>query len=114
MRQSLALLTLSVMATGVIVANRFVSTAGALTVAAAGNTYGVSESAGAIGERVPLTHQGSAVVETAGAIAAGSLVEAGANGTAALKAAGVTLGRLAPGESATAAGQFVEVILAFN
>lgn len=114
MRQSISLLTLSVRATAAIAANRFVSVAGAQVASAAGNSYGVSESAGAIGDLVPVTNEGTAVVETGGAIAAGSLVEAGANGTAVLKAAGVTLGRLAPGEVATAAGQFVEVILAFN
>lgn len=111
-RQSLSLITLTVVATGAITANRFVSPAGALA-GAAGNAYGVAESAAAIGEKIPVTSHGTAVVEAGAAIAAGALVEADATGRAITKAAGVTLGRLAPGEVAGAAGQFVEVIL-FN
>ncbi len=112
-KQSTSLLTLTVIATGVISANRFISPAGALA-GAAGNAYGVSESAAAIGEKTPVTSCGTAVVETGAAIAAGALVEADATGRAITKAAGVTLGRLAPGEVATAAGQFVEVLLINN
>lgn len=112
-KQSLSLLTLTVTATAVITANRFISPAGALA-GAAGNAYGVAETSAAIGEKLPVTSHGSAVVEAGAAIAAGALVEADATGRAITKAAGVALGRLAPGEVATAAGQFVEVILINN
>lgn len=113
MRQSLKLLTLSVVATTVVLANRFIGLTGTYA-AAAGNAYGVSESAAAIGERFPVTGDGTAVVETGGAIAAGAAVESDATGRAVTKAAGIALGRLAPGEVATGAGQFVEIILIPN
>lgn len=109
-KQSLAILTLSAVAAAQITANRFVSTSYGVPAAAA-NTLGVAESAAAAGERFPVTNQGTAVVETGAAISAGALVETDATGRAITKSAGVTQGRLAPGESATAAGQFVEVIL---
>lgn len=113
MKQSLPLLKLTSTATGVIVANRFVTVAGVQT-GAAGNALGVAETAAAIGEKFPVDVIGTAIVEAGAAIAAGALVEADASGRAVTKAAGVTLGRLAPGEVALASGQLVEVILAFN
>ncbi len=112
-KQSKSLLVLSVVATAAITANRFATVAGAQT-GAAGNSIGVADSAAAIGERFPVVNQGTAVVEAGAAIAAGALVEADASGRAVTKAAGVTLGRLAPGESAAGVGNFVEVILFTN
>lgn len=113
-KQSIALLTQTIIAAGIIAANRFVTPA--LAQAGAGvNTYGVAEAAAAAaGDKTPVTTHGTAVVETGAAIAAGALVETDANGRAITKAAGVTVGRLAPGEVATGAGQFVEVILINN
>lgn len=113
MKQSLPLLKLTLTATAAIVANRFVTGAGAQT-GAAGNALGVAETAAAIGEKLPVDVIGTAIVEAGAAIAANALVEADASGRAVTKSAGVTLGRLAPGESAAAAGQLIEVILAFN
>lgn len=112
-KQSKSLLVLSVVATAAITANRFATGAGAQT-GAAGNAIGVADSAAQIGERFPVVNQGTAVVEAGAAIAAGALVEADASGRAVTKTAGVTLGRLAPGESASGAGSFVEVILFVN
>lgn len=113
MKQSKSNFTLSVVAAGVIVANRFVTPA-AIQAVAGDNAYGVADSQAAVGERFPVVNQGSAIVETGAAIAAGALVQSDATGRAITKAAGTTLGRLAPGEVATAAGQFVEVILIVN
>lgn len=113
MRNGISLLALPQTATGVITANRFVTPAAA--VAGAGlNAQGVAQNAAAIGEKITTTVMGTEVVETGAAIAAGALIECDATGRAITKAAGVTLGRLAPGESASAAGQFVEVILIPN
>ena len=111
-KQSLNLLTLNVIATAAVLANRFVGLTGA-PAAALANAYGVSEMSAAIGERFAVTNQGTAVVETGAAIAAGALVESDATGRAITRATGVVLGRLLPSQAATAAGQFVEVIL-FN
>ncbi|MDB5802272.1 MAG: hypothetical protein JWL63_3211 [Rhodocyclales bacterium] len=113
MQNAIPLLSLPILASGVLVANRFVSPAGA-TAAAAGNSYGVNRTAAAIGDRVTLDVLGTTMVESGAAIAAGALIEADATGRAVTKSAGVTLGRLAPGESASAAGQLVEVILIPN
>jgi hypothetical protein len=113
LQNNIPLLSLPIVATGAITACRFVGPALALA-AAAGNALGVSRSDAAIGERTTIDVLGTAVVETGGAIAAGALVEADATGRAVTKAAGVALARLVPGESATAAGQFVEVILLPN
>lgn len=113
MRNGISLLALPMLATGVIAANRFVTPAAA--VAGAGlNAQGVAQMAAAIGEKFTTTVMGTEVVETGAAIAAGALIECDATGRAITKAAGVTLARLAPGESASAAGQFVEVILIPN
>lgn len=113
MKQSIPLLTLTLIASGVIVSNRFVTPAGA--VAGAGvNTQGVANSAAAIGDNFAATVMGTEIVEAGAAIAAGALIETDATGRAITKAVGVSVGRLAPGEVATAAGQFVEVILLPN
>ena len=113
MRNGISLLAVAITATGAITSNRFVTAAGALT-GAAGNAQGVAQSDAAIGAKVTATVIGTEVVETGAAIAAGALIESDATGRAITKAAGVTLGRLAPGEVATAAGQFVEIILIQN
>lgn len=109
-RQSTPVLTLSVIATAVLNADRFVTAPGAVPAAGA-SAFGVGRTSAAIGERVPVDVMGTAVVETGGAIAANAFVETDSLGRAVTKSAGVTLARLAPGEVATGAGQFVEVIL---
>lgn len=113
MKQSLSLLTLSVAAVGALTAARFVTPALARAVAGE-NAYGVALTDAAIGEVVGVVNKGTAIVEAGAAIVAGALVQADASGRAITKAAGVTLGRMAPGEVAGAAGDFVEVILFDN
>jgi len=112
-RQSTSLFARSLRLTATVVANRFVTGLGAQA-GAAGNALGVTRTAGVSGDLVSVDIMGSAVVEAGAAIAANALVEADASGRAVTKSAGVTLGRLAPGEVASAAGQFVEVILIQN
>lgn len=112
-RQCIPVLTLSLPLTGTVVAERFVTGAGAQT-GAAGNALGVTRTAGVSGDIVPVDVIGTTIVEAGAAIAANALVEADASGRAVTKSAGVTLGRLTPGQSATAAGQFVEVLLIQN
>lgn len=112
-RQAISLLTLTLGLTGTVVANRFVAGDGTQT-GAAGNAIGVARTAGVSGDNIPVDAIGTAVVEAGAAISANALVEADASGRAVTKSAGVTLGRLAPGQSASAAGQFVEVILIQN
>jgi hypothetical protein len=110
MRNGISLLALAQVATGVITSRRFVTPAAA--VAGAGvNAQGVAQSDAAIGDSFTTTVLGTEIVEAGAAIAANALIECDATGRAITKADGVTLGRLAPGDVATAAGQFVEVIL---
>ncbi|MDX8385361.1 MAG: hypothetical protein R8M11_02460 [Gallionella sp.] len=112
-RNSTPLLALSIMAIGAITANRFITPAG--DVAAAGvNTQGVAQSDAAIGESFTATVIGTEVVETGATIVAGALIETDATGRAISHVAGVAVARLAPGETATFAGEFVEVILFAN
>lgn len=114
MQNSLPLLSFTMTAAGVIAANRFVTPAGAQAGAGV-NTQGVARmAAAAAGDKITVDAMGTAVIEAGAAITAGSLVESDASGRAITKATGVAVGRLAPGESATAAGQFVEIILLPN
>lgn len=113
MRNSIALLTLSMQLSGTVSANRFLATD--MTQAGLGaNTYGATRTNGVSGEVVPVDVLGTTIIETGGAILAGAKVQSDANGRAITIDTGVVTGRLAPGESATAAGQFVEVILIVN
>lgn len=114
MRNSTVLLALSALATAAITANRFVSVGGATVAGDGVSCGGVARAAAAIGERHTFDVIGTAVVETGAAIAANALIQSDATGRAITKAAGTTVARLAPGEVATAAGQFVEVILLVN
>ena len=113
MRNFKPIMTLTAVLAGTVAASRFVNTS--LTLAGAGvNTYGVARTAGVSGDAVPVDMLGTAIVETGAAIAAGAAIESDASGRAITKSTGVTAARLAPGESASAAGQFVEVILIPN
>ena len=111
MRQSQPILTLPMKATGAIVARRFITAVGAEAVAA-GNALGVSRFAAAVGETVPVDVLGTAVVEAGGIIAAGALVEVGADGKAVAKNVGVTVARALEGSGG--AGAFIEVLLIAN
>lgn len=113
MRNSIALLTLSVQLAGTVEANRFIAI-DMTQAGAGGNTYGVSRTKGVSGDVVPVDVIGTTIVETGGALLAGAKVQADANGRAVTLDTGVFTARLAPGESASAAGQFVEVILILN
>lgn len=109
--QNTALLALTVVATGVIVGDRFITGAGAQT-GAAGNALGVARYGGAIGDKITTDVIGTAIVEAGAAVAANALIESDASGRAITKAAGVTLGRAL--QAAAAAGQKIEVLLIQN
>lgn len=108
-RQSISVLALTLGLTGTVVANRFVTGAGVQT-AAGGNALGVAVTDGVAGENIPVTHLGTEIVEAGAVIAANALVESDASGRAIPHSAGTILGRMAPTQSAAAAGEFVEVI----
>lgn len=111
-RQFTSILTLPLIATGVIAAERFVTFAGAQAGAAA-NTLGVSRAAAAAaGQAIPVDAEGTAVVEAGAAIAAGAAIETDAQGRAITRSAGPTVARAL--QAATAAGEFIEVRLVAN
>lgn len=103
----------SVKATAALTAKRFV-TAGGAVATAAGRALGVTRSDAAIGEYAPVTVLGVEIVTAGGVIAADAAVEVGATGKAVALSAGTKVGRLAPGSSAAADGDLVEVILIPN
>ena len=111
-QQAIPLLTLPLTLTGAITANRFATAAGAQAGADA-NTLGVSRSTGAIAEKVPVDILGTAVVESGAAVAAGATLKSDATGRAITWVTSGAKVALAL-EAASAAGQFIEVLLIPN
>lgn len=111
-QQAIGILPLTVLLSGTVAANRFVTVAGAQAGADA-NTLGVARSAGVSGDRITVDVLGTAVVEAGAAISAGATLETDASGRAVTWATsgpkvGIAL------EAAGAAGQFIEVLLVQN
>jgi hypothetical protein len=111
-QQNISLLTLPLVLTAAIAAARFATPAGAQAGADA-NTLGVSRSTGAIGEKVPVDVLGTAVVEAGAAVTAGATLKSDATGRAITWVSSGAKVALAL-ETATAAGQFIEVLLIPN
>jgi hypothetical protein len=112
-RQAQPILSQTITASGAIGEYRFVSPASALAGAGV-NTLGVARVAAVDKDTIPVDVLGTAIVETGAALTAGGPIQTDATGRAIDKAAGVTVARLLPGQTATAAGQFVEVLLIPN
>lgn len=113
-KQGISLLTLKVAAAGALTAHRAVTAAGAH---AAADVYGVTAAdALAVGEVVPVDVVGAVPIESGAAIAAGTkYVIADAQGRAILGgSAAACLGKLVPGQSASAAGEFVQILLSLT
>lgn len=112
-KQSSPLLTLTVVAAGVIAADRFVTPAGAQAGADA-NTLGVARSAAAAaGDKVPVDVLGTSVVEAGAAIAAGASIKSDASGRAITWASAGARIAIAL-QAAGGAGEFIEVLLIPN
>lgn len=109
---SISILTLPLVAASAIVASRFVTPVGAQAGADA-NTLGVANSAAATGEKFPTVVIGTAVVEAGAAIAAGATLKSDTSGRAITWATSGAKVAIAI-EAATAAGQFIEVLLVGN
>lgn len=110
-RQKIPLLSLAVVATAAITANRFVAPTG-VHATAAGRALGVATEDAAIGDAVAVDVIGTTTVEASAAIAAGAQIEVAANGKAATLDAGVAVGRAL--EAAGADGDMIEVLLIVN
>lgn len=111
MTQKISLLTLAVTAAAALLAERFVGADGNYATAA-GNTFGVTNTDGAIGDRVPTDVIGTAIVTAGGAFDAGDYVQVGANGKAVVQAAGIAVAQAL--QAAAADGDRVEVLLLQN
>ncbi|MCZ8339644.1 MAG: DUF2190 family protein [Burkholderiaceae bacterium] len=110
---SIPLLQLGVVATAALTQFRGATVAGAVPAAAA-TALGIAQTGGAIGERVPVAVLGTTLAEAGAAIAAGAALEYDASGRVITRSAGVTIGRMAPGQTAGAAGDLVEIVLIPN
>src|SRR5579883_2879528 len=108
MSQYKPLFTLSVAATAAIVAQTFVTAAGA-NAAAGAAALGVARSDGAVGDLVPVDTLGTALVTASGAIPQFGAIEVGANGQAAAHNAGKVVGIAL--EAAINPGDVIEVYL---
>jgi hypothetical protein len=107
-----AVLTLTVTAAAALSANRGVTGAGAVPAAAAHVIGFTRTSAAAAGDLVPVDVLGTTIAEAGAAIAVGAAVEVDNLGRVITLAAGVQVGRMAPGQiAAGAAGALVEIVL---
>jgi hypothetical protein len=108
--QAISLLTLNIIASVAVPQHVAVTAAG---VPSATNLYGVTTMAAAAGQSVPVDVIGTTPITAGAAIPVGTqFVIADANGCAiAGGTAGACLGRLVPGQYASAAGDIVEVLL---
>lgn len=105
-------LTLTVAATGTIAANRFITPGGAQA-GAGENTLGVAATAAVSGNKIPAAILGTTTVESGAAVTAAATVKSDASGRAIDWAtSGAKVGIAL--EAATAAGQFIEVLLIPN
>jgi len=111
-QQAIPLLNLSLLLAGTVVADRFVTVAGAQT-GADGYALGVARAAGVAAERVGVTVQGTAVVEAGAAIAAGATLKVDASGRAITwVTSGARVGIAL--QAASAVGDKIEVLLLPN
>lgn len=112
MKQSIPALTLSILASGAVLAHRFVTPLRDQAVADE-NTFGVACSDAVDGAALAVDVLGTTIVEAGAAIADGATLKSDANGKAitwAVSGAKVAVAM----EAASAAGQFIEVLLIPN
>lgn len=99
--------------TAAVALTQFRAVTGVGTVPAAGaRCLGIANASAAIGERVPVTIEGTQVGISGAAVAADAALELDAQGRFIPKAAGVAVGRAL--SAATAADQQIEVLLITN
>lgn len=106
----IAILTLSVTATAALAAHRAVELDGTYPAAGA-NSLGITNTAGASGDRVPVDVVGTTIATAGGAVAAGDELEVGADGKLVTKTTGKTVARAL---AAAADGELFEVLLIAN
>lgn len=99
-------LTLTVLATAALSANRGVTVGGAVPSAGA-NVIGFTRTSGAIGDRVPVDADGTVIAEAGAAFSAGAALEVDNLGRVITRTTGAIVGRALA--AAGAAGQEVEI-----
>lgn len=110
----LPILELSYVAAGTIAAKRVVNVS-RTAAGAADISYGVNDFAVTSGQTGKVSVYGTAIVEAGAAISAGARVQATTGGKVITQTStNPVVGILAPGESAAADGDFVEIILTPN
>lgn len=110
--QNIAVLTLPLVLSGTVTANRFVTAAGAQAGTDA-NTYGVARSSGVSADRIAVDVLGTAVVESGAAVAVGATLKVDSSGRGITwVTSGAKVGLAL--EAASAAGQMIEVLLIPN
>lgn len=111
-RQAIPLLALTIVASATLVAERFCTQAGAVPAADA-NVLGVVRQNAVSGDKVTVDAIGTAIVEAGGAITAGATVKTDSVGRAITwVTSGAKVGMAL--QSASGAGQFIEVLLIPN
>jgi hypothetical protein len=110
--QSIALLTLTVAATGTIATARFVTQAGAQAGADA-NTLGVARTAAVSGDKIAVDVLGTAIVTAGAAVAAGATLKSDGSGRAITWVTSGAKVAVALG-AAAAADDLIEVLLIPN
>ncbi|MDH4276405.1 MAG: DUF2190 family protein [Gammaproteobacteria bacterium] len=109
---STPLLTLTKTLSGTVAAHRFVTPAGAQAGADA-VSQGVTRTAGVSGDKVPMDAIGTTIVETGAAVALNDTLKSDASGRGITWVTSGAKTAMAL-EAATAAGQFIEVLLLPN
>jgi hypothetical protein len=108
---NIAILTLTVKAAAALTANRAVTVAGAVPAAGAA-CIGVTRTAGATGDLVPVDALGTTMAEAGAAVAVGDALEVDNLGRVITLNTGVKVGRAL--QAASAAGKVIEVVLIPN
>lgn len=107
MTQKISILTLAVTAAVALEAERAVTAAGNYA-AAAGNAFGVTNTKGAIGERVPTDVLGTTIATAGGIFAADAYLQVGASGKLVVQSAGKAVAQAL--QASTGDGDRVEVL----
>lgn len=111
MTQKIPLLTLAVVAAAALAAERAVGRDGNYATAG-GNAFGVTNTSGGIGDRVPADVQGTTIATAGGAFDDGDYLEVGTSGKLVLQTTGTAVAQAL--QDATADGDRVEVLLIPN
>lgn len=108
MTQKIPLLTLAITAAGALLPERAVSRAGSYATAA-GKLFGITNTDGAAGDRVPTDVMGTTIATAGGAFSDGAELEVGSSGKLVVKASGTVVAVAL--QDANADGDRVEVLL---